>query len=104
MSTATATQHFPHSIALAVAASVVAIGGLATWGVVEAQDNATTAPAQTAKVYSQHQMCPDNRCLPHDQKAPRGGSHNSRSIEESLKGGSTEQSPAGGGRPQIGLT
>jgi hypothetical protein len=103
MSTATATQnHFPHSIALAAAASVVVVGGLAAWGISESQENVTTAPGQTAQVYTQHQMCPDNRCLPHEQQPPRGGAHNSRSLEESLKG--TGKSPAGGGQTQIGLT
>jgi hypothetical protein len=103
MSTATATQnHFPHSIALAAAASVVVVGGLAAWGISEAQDNTTTAPGQTAQVYTQHQMCPDNRCLPQKQEPPRGGGHNSRSLEESLPGAVT--TPAAGGQTKIGLT
>jgi hypothetical protein len=101
--TGSTQQHsFPTSLALAAASAVVVVGGLTAWGISAAQDDATTAPAQThTQPYTQHQMCPDNRCLPHEQKAPSGGSHNSRSIEETLKGGG--QSAPRGGHTTLGL-
>jgi hypothetical protein len=103
--TGSTQQHsFPTSLALAAASAVVVVGGLTAWGISAAQDDAATAPAQTdAKTYTQHQMCPDARCMPQEQKA-RGGAHNSRSIEESLPNGSGGQPSVGGGRTQIGLT
>jgi len=102
MSTATASNHhFPHPIALAAAATVVVVGGAAALGIAAAQDNAPTAPSHSSQVkfYPPHQQCPSNLCMPH---RARGGSHNSRSIEESLPSAPAQVPPLVGGRIEFG--
>jgi hypothetical protein len=89
MSTATATHHhFPHPIAFAAAATAVVIGGAAAVGIAVSQDHSTSAPSQSHVKAA--------------QEPARGGSHNSRSIDEVLKHHALVPPPVRGGT-QLGM-
>jgi hypothetical protein len=72
---------------LAAAATAVIIGGAATVGFVVSQDS-TESPSQSGTSTSNtNHSCPDNRCLPPDQR--HDGNQSSQSHEPPLKGGTT---------------
>jgi hypothetical protein len=104
MSTATTSsnQHhpFPMALTLAAASAAVLVSGLAGWGISEAQDDAAPTHSQTSTTTTpQHQMCPDERCMPQSPSQQYGYGTQFGSHEPTLNGGA----PLKGGHTMMGL-